>query len=65
MQMSDRAKLEVEGCWYNPSSQYDKSLAKHLPINNKGWYYKDAFIGDNYKEALNWLHNMELKQEVK
>jgi len=56
MQISDRAKLECEGCWYNPSSQYGKSKAAHLPVNNKGRYFKNQFIGSNYKEALNWLH---------
>ena len=56
MQMSDRAKLQAEGCWYNPSSQHNKSMAQHLPVNNKGWYFKNEFIGWNYREALDWLH---------
>jgi len=56
MQMSDKAKLEVEGAWFNPSSQPDKSLAWGWPVNNKGWYMGNVFIGHNYKEALDWLH---------
>ena len=56
MQQADKAKLEVEGAWFNPSSQYGKSKASHLPVNNKGWYMGDTFIGHNYKEALDWLH---------
>ena len=58
MRMSDRAKLEAEGCWFNPSSQYNKTLARHTDgfrVNNKGWYHGRTFIGDNYKEAIKWL----------
>ena len=57
MYMSDKAKQEVEGARFNTSSQDDKSIAKCWLMNNRGWYMGQQFIGHNYKEAIDWLHN--------
>ena len=56
MQQADKAKLEVEGARFNPSSRHDKSFAIGWPVNNKGWYMGREFIGWNFREAIDWLH---------
>ena len=48
MQRADKAKLEAEGAVYRKG---------YYPDGRRGWYIKDTFIGYNYKEAIEWLHN--------
>lgn len=59
MQMSDKAKLTVEGCYFNRESSIEHPVATssktvYMP---RGWYKGGVFIGYNYKEALNWLYD--------
>ena len=57
--MSDKAKLEVEGCYFNNKSSYEMPIADSCQkvFMPRGWYKGNKFIGYNFKEALNWLHD--------
>ncbi len=59
MNKLDKIKLELAGGWYNPSSQYGKSLAWEFRVNNKGWYMGREYIGHNIREALETIGQLE------
>ena len=59
MQQIDKAKLTLEGCYFNSKSSwefYEAGSAKRV-FMPRGWYKGNQFIGYNAKQALDWLHD--------
>jgi len=59
MQCMDKAKLTVEGCYFNNKSSWETPIAgsSHRIFMPRGWYKGNTFIGSNFREALDWLHD--------
>jgi hypothetical protein len=59
MQIADKSKLTVEGCYFNKQSSWELIAAgsSKRVFMPRGWYKGNKFIGYNYKQALDWLHD--------